>query len=893
MDREYSLSTEAVLQELKTGETGLSSAEAARRLEQYGHNKLKEAEKATWLQKFMAQLKDPMLIILMIAAVVSAATTVMSYLQNPGHTGELVEGLVEVGIILVVVLLNAILGVFQESKAEAAIEALQTMTAATCKVIRDGKQIVLHSDELGPGDIVVLEAGESVPADGRLLESASLKIEEAALTGESVPVNKVIEILGVGSEADVPLGDRKNMCYMGSTVVYGRGKAVITRTGMDTEMGKIAGALAATADEQTPLQRKLDDLGKTLSKLVLGICVFIFAFQLITAGQFDVPTILSTFMVAVSLAVAAIPEGLATVVTVVLSIGVTNMSKRNAVIRRLTAVETLGCTQVICSDKTGTLTQNKMTVVEHTGDTQLVATAMALCSDANLNDEDKAEGEPTECALVNFAFSVGLKKQDLEKATPRVDEAPFDSGRKMMSTIHDLGASFVQYTKGGPDVVLSRCTHYWENGESLPMTEEKRAQILAQNKAMADKALRVLAVAKRDWNEKPADNTPEFLEQELVFVGLTGMIDPVRPEVKAAIEECRAAGIPPVMITGDHKDTAIAIAKELGIITDASEAITGTELDAISDEDICEAVKKYGVYARVQPEHKVRIVNAWKANGAITAMTGDGVNDAPSIKSADIGVGMGITGTDVTKNVADMVLADDNFATIVGAVGEGRRIYDNIRKAIQFLLASNMSEVLGVFGATLMGFVLLNPVHLLFINLVTDCFPALALGMEEAEPDTMTRPPRNSKDGIFAGGLGVDVIYQGVLVTLITIVAYLIGSILDPAVGSFGALRAAGESGHGMTMAFLAMSMCEIFHSFNMRSQRKSVFSLKGQNKVLWAAMLGSLLLTTLVIEIPFIAGAFGFTPIGFVEYAIAIGLAVLVIPVVELIKLLQRKLAK
>ena len=893
MDREYSLSTEAVLQELKTGETGLSSAEAARRLEQYGHNKLKEAEKATWLQKFMAQLKDPMLIILMIAALVSAATTVMSYLQNPGHTGELVEGLVEVGIILVVVLLNAILGVFQESKAEAAIEALQTMTAATCKVIRDGKQIVLHSDELVPGDIVVLEAGDSVPADGRLLESASLKIEEAALTGESVPVNKVIEILGVGSEADVPLGDRKNMCYMGSTVVYGRGKAVITRTGMDTEMGKIAGALAATADEQTPLQRKLDDLGKTLSKLVLGICVFIFAFQLITAGQFDVPTILSTFMVAVSLAVAAIPEGLATVVTVVLSIGVTNMSKRNAVIRRLTAVETLGCTQVICSDKTGTLTQNKMTVVEHTGDTQLVATAMALCSDANLNDEDKAEGEPTECALVNFAFSVGLKKQDLEKATPRVDEAPFDSGRKMMSTIHDLGGSFVQYTKGGPDVVLSRCTHYWENGESLPMTEEKRAQILAQNKAMADKALRVLAVAKRDWSEKPADNTPEFLEQELVFVGLTGMIDPVRPEVKAAIEECRAAGIRPVMITGDHKDTAIAIAKELGIITDASEAITGTELDAISDEDICEAVKKYGVYARVQPEHKVRIVNAWKANGAITAMTGDGVNDAPSIKSADIGVGMGITGTDVTKNVADMVLADDNFATIVGAVGEGRRIYDNIRKAIQFLLASNMSEVLGVFGATLMGFVLLNPVHLLFINLVTDCFPALALGMEEAEPDTMTRPPRNSKDGIFAGGLGVDVIYQGVLVTLITIVAYLIGSLLDPAVGSFGALRAAGESGHGMTMAFLAMSMCEIFHSFNMRSQRKSVFSLKGQNKVLWAAMLGSLLLTTLVIEVPFIAGAFGFTPIGFVEYAIAIGLAVLVIPVVELIKLLQRKLAK
>ncbi len=889
MEKEYRLSTEAVLEELETTELGLSTAEAAKRLEKYGHNKLKEAEKATWMQRFMAQLKDPMLIILMIAAVVSAATTVMSYLQNPGHTGELLEGLVEVGIIVVVVLLNAILGVVQESKAEAAIEALQTMTAATCKVIRDGKQIVLHSDELVPGDIVVLEAGDSVPADGRLLESASLKIEEAALTGESVPVNKVIEILGVESEAEIALGDRKNMCYMGSTVVYGRGKAVITRTGMDTEMGKIAGVLAATEDEQTPLQRKLDDLGKTLSKLVLGICVFIFAFQLITAGKFDVPTILSTFMVAVSLAVAAIPEGLATVVTVVLSIGVTNMSKRNAVIRRLTAVETLGCTQVICSDKTGTLTQNKMTVVEHMGDGELVATAMALCSDANLNEKDQAEGEPTECALVNFACKLGLKKQDLEAKTPRVDEAPFDSGRKMMSTIHEVNGNFVQYTKGGPDVILSRCTHYWENGKTQPMTEEKRNEIMAENKAMADKALRVLAAAMRFWDEKPADNTPEFLEQELIFVGLTGMIDPVRPEVKAAIEECRTAGIRPVMITGDHKDTAVAIAKELGIITDASEAITGAELDDISDEDICEAVKKYGVYARVQPEHKTRIVNAWKANGCITAMTGDGVNDAPSIKSADIGVGMGITGTDVTKNVADMVLADDNFATIVAAVGEGRRIYDNIRKAIQFLLASNMSEVLGVFFSTLLGFTLLNPVHLLFINLVTDCFPALALGMEEAEPDTMNRPPRNSKDGIFAGGLGVHVIYQGVLVTVITMASYIIGHCFE--VGHFEMPK--GVSPDGMTMAFLTMSMCEIFHSFNMRSQRKSVFTLKGQNKVLWAAMLGSLLLTTLVIEVPFIANAFGFEPITLAEYGVAMALAILVIPVVELVKFFQRKLAK
>ena len=758
---------------------------------------------------------------------------------------------------------------------------------------------VLHSDELVPGDVVILEAGDSVPADGRIIESASLKIEEAALTGESVPVNKALEVLGLGGQEDVPLGDRKNMCYMGSTVVYGRGKAVITATGMDTEMGKIAGALAAAADEETPLQRKLDNLGKLLSKVVLGICVFIFLFNLFMArGELSqaghtLEVILTTFMTAVSLAVAAIPEGLATVVTVVLSIGVTKMSQRNAVIRRLTAVETLGCTQVICSDKTGTLTQNKMTVVDHYGDEKLVATAMALCSDASLNEANQAEGEPTECALVNFAYAVGLHKKDLEQATPRVDEAPFDSGRKMMSTIHDLGGSYIQYTKGGPDVVLARCAYYLENGETKPMTEEKRAEIMSVNKAMADKALRVLAVAKRDWAEKPAENTPEYLETELVFLGLTGMIDPVRPEVKAAIEECRSAGIRAVMITGDHKDTAVAIAKELGIITDASEAITGAELDKISDEEICEFVKKYGVYARVQPEHKVRIVNAWKANGCISAMTGDGVNDAPSIKSADIGVGMGITGTDVTKNVADMVLADDNFATIVSAVGEGRRIYDNIRKAIQFLLASNMSEVLGVFVASLLRFTLLNPVHLLFINLVTDCFPALALGMEEAEPDTMHRPPRNSKEGIFAGGLFVDILYQGILVTALTMIAYLIGSFMEFGAGFFAKLQLEGASGHGMTMAFLTMSMCEIFHSFNLRSQRKSVFTLRKQNKVLWAAMIGSLVLTTLILEVPFLANAFGFITISWKEYAISLGLAILVVPIVEIVKLIQRKTEK
>ena len=876
MKPEYLQSAEEVLCSQGSQRGGLTSQEAAARLEKHGPNRLQEAKKITNLQRFLQQLKDPMLLILMAAAAVSAVTSILSG-----------EKLTEVIIILAVVLLNAVLGVVQESKAEAAIEALQTMTAATSKVLRDGKIVVLHSADLVPGDVVLLEAGDAVPADGRLLESASLKIEEAALTGESVPVNKTAET--ISAQGDVPLGDRKNMCYMGSTVVYGRGSAVITATGMDTEMGKIAGVLARTEQEETPLQRKLTQLGKTLSYLVLAICIFIFVFDLLVEGDYSLEAILKTFMVAVSLAVAAIPEGLATVVTVVLSIGVTNMSKRGAVIRRLTAVETLGCTQVICSDKTGTLTQNKMTVVDHTGPQRLLATAMALCSDAAWTEEG-AQGEPTEAALVNFAAETGLKKPLLEEQQPRVAEAPFDSSRKMMSTVHQIDGGFIQYTKGAPDEVLRLCTCYIESGEMRPMTEEKRRAILLENKAMADRALRVLAAAQRSWGDKlPEDISPETLEQDLCFIGLAGMIDPVRPEVKDAIHQCRKAGIRPVMITGDHKDTAVAIAKELDILDSADQAITGSALNDLTDEELAEAVPRYSVYARVQPEHKVRIVSAWKKRGAITAMTGDGVNDAPSIKTADIGVGMGITGTDVTKNVADMVLSDDNFATIVGAVGEGRRIYDNIRKTIQFLLASNMSEVLGVFTATLLGFTLLGPVHLLFINLITDCFPALALGLEKAEPDVMDRPPRDSHDGIFAGGLGLDILYQGVLITVITLASYIIGHCVE--VGYFE--MPSGVSPHGMTMAFLTMSMCEIFHSFNMRFQRRSIFSGHSHNKVLWAAMLGSLLITTLVLEVGPIADAFGFTPVGWAEYGIALALAVLVIPVVELVKFFQRRAAK
>ena len=875
MKSPHTQSADAVLQSLDSGPEGLTAAEVRQRLEAVGPNKLREPEKPTWLQRFFRQLKDPMLIILMLAAGVSGLTGILA--------GE--NEWAEVAIILAVVLLNALLGVVQESKAEAAIEALQTMTAATCKVVREGRLMVRPAEELVPGDIVVLEAGDAVPADGRILESASLRVEEAALTGESVPVNKTTEVL----TPEAGLGDRRNMCYMGSTVVYGRGRAVITATGMGTEMGRIAGVLSDTRQEQTPLQRKLEELGSLLSRLVLGICLFLLVFNLLRAEDFHPAVILDTVMTAVSLAVAAIPEGLATVVTVVLSIGVTRMSRRHAVIRRLTAVETLGCTQVICSDKTGTLTQNKMTVVEHTGDTDLVAAAMALCSDAVLNEQDQAEGEPTECALVNFAYRVGLKKQMLEQTAPRVAEAPFDSGRKMMSTVHDLGDSFVQYTKGGPDVILARCTRYFEEGRSRPMTEEKRRQIMAHNKAMADRALRVLAAARRDWAEQPESSDPGYLEQDLTFLGLTGMMDPIRPEVRTAIGACRSAGIRPVMITGDHRDTAVAIARELGIITDVFQAITGGELDQLTDAQLKEVVGQYSVYARVQPEHKVRVVRAWKENRAVVAMTGDGVNDAPSIKTADIGIGMGITGTDVTRNVADMVLADDNFATIVDAVGEGRRIYDNIRKAIQFLLASNMAEVLGVFSASLMGFALLKPVHLLFINLVTDCFPALALGMEAGEPDIMQRPPRDAGAGVFAGGLAGDIVWQGILVTALTILSYLAGCRMDPAVGSFAALREMGASGHGMTMAFLTMSMCEIFHSFNLRSRSKSIFSLKNQNRVLWAAMAGSLVLTTALLEIPVLAAAFGFVPVGWKEYGLALLLGFLVIPIVETVKCFRR----
>lgn len=880
----YLESSSEVFGEVKSTENGLTSEQAHRRSAETGKNKLAEGKKTPLILRFLSQFADPMIIILIAAAVISAITSVLQK-EFPS----------DVIIIMFVVIVNAILGVYQESKAEKAIEALQKMAAATTKVLRDGKVCEIPSEDLTVGDVVLLEAGDAVPADGRIFESASLKIEESALTGESVPVNKFIKAIGLEGQKDVPLGDRKNMMYMGSTVVYGRGKAVITSIGMDTEMGKIAGALSSAKDEQTPLQKKLGQLSKILSFIVLGICVFMFAFDivraLVTGTEMNLDFLLGSFMLAVSLAVAAIPEGLAAVVTVVLSIGVTNMSKKNAIIRKLTAVETLGCAQIICSDKTGTLTQNKMTVVEHYCDNEkMLAEGMALCTDVNLDDDGNLVGEPTEMALVAYSMSLGMNKNELLKSAPRVGEAPFDSNRKMMSTIHKTADGILQFTKGAPDEILKHCTRIFKNGEVSPLTDADRDAVLKKNKEFADRALRVLACGYKQLSCVPEDQSPDNIENELVFCGLVGMIDPVRPEVKAAIEECRGAGIRPIMITGDHKDTAVAIALELGIIKDKSEAITGAELDDISDEDFKEKVTQYSVYARVQPEHKVRIVNAWKSRGMITAMTGDGVNDAPSIKSADIGVGMGITGTDVTKNVADMVLADDNFATIVSAVEEGRRIYDNIRKSIQFLLSSNLSEVMAIFTANLLGFTILKPVHLLWINLVTDCFPALALSMEKGEKDLMKRPPRKSSDGIFAGGVGFDVVYQGLFVTLLTLAAYFIGHFMEAGRWELT------ESADGMTMAFLTMSMCEIFHSFNMRSQHGSTVSmlLHGSfNKYIFGSTVLSLITTALVIEVPFLADAFDFTTIDAREFFTALGLAFLIIPLVEIVKAIERAVIK
>ena len=864
----YLKSREEILQELESSEVGLTKEKADNRLLTDGKNELTKAKKTSLIVRFLKQLADPMIIILLVAAAVSFALSVI----NGGHLSEYAEGF----IILAVVIINSLLGVFQENKAEKAIDALQELSAATSKVRRGGDVLQVNASELVCGDIVLMEAGDAVPADMRLIQTAGLKIEEASLTGESVPSDKTTDTIKDKS----PLGDRKNMAYMGSSVVYGRGEGVVCATGMSTEMGKIANIIQNTQEGKTPLQKRLSQLSKVLSISVLGICAVIFLIKLFTSAEINTEVILGSFMLAVSLAVAAIPEGLVAVVTIVLSIGVTNMAKRSAIIRRLTAVETLGCAQIICSDKTGTLTQNRMTVVDSYGDLPLLSKAMALCCDSQISSDGKIIGDPTENALIDFALKNGYDKNNLNTEFPRVAEAPFDSVRKMMSTIHSTTDGIIQYTKGAPDEILRVCTHAYKDGTVVELTEDILQSIINKNKEYAEGALRVLACSYKQLKEVPADCTPDKIENNLIFIGLEAMIDPIRPEVKAAVEECKNSGIKAVMITGDHKETAAAIAKKLGIITGIDQTMTGQELDELSDKEFEQKIENTFVYARVQPEHKVRIVNMWKQKGYITAMTGDGVNDAPAIKSGDIGVGMGITGTDVTKNVADMVLADDNFATIVASIEEGRRIYDNIRKTLQFLLSTNLSEVITILAATLIGFEIFKPVHLLFINLITDSLPAIALGMEHAQSDIMDRPPRKQNEGVFADGLGVNVIYQGILIAIITLSAYCITDIWD---------------GHevAMTAAFFTLSICEIFQAFTMRSLTHNVFTLKTQNKMLWGSLALSLVLVLAVIYIPFLSLIFSLQPLGIRELGTSLGLAFLIIPLIEGTKSIQRRIKK
>lgn len=875
--KEHLKSADEVLKDIESTQNGLTSEQAKQRLEKNGLNKLKEPPRDGIVKKFIKALIDPMIIMLLVAAGISAITAFASG-----------ESFTDVFIILFVVIVNTILSLVQESKAEGAIDSLMEMTKATSKVIRDGVVQNIKSEELVIGDVIVLEAGDAIPADCRILESFSMKVEEAALTGESYPVNKIVDMIYLKENTlDVPLGDRTNMLYNGSTISYGRGKAVVVATGMDTEMGKIADALQQSDDEKTPLQKKMGEISKVLTKVVVGISVFVFLFGIIKTGDFTGTHILDTFLVAVALAVAAIPEGLPAVVTIVLSIGVTSMAKRQALIRKLNAVETLGCTQIICTDKTGTLTQNKMTVVQDESNNQkLLAEAMALCSDAEIGEDDiEAIGEPTEAALVNFANKIGLPKYKLEQEAPRIGEAPFDSMRKMMSTVHNKNEKIIQYTKGACEILLERSTHYLDkDGQVVPMTEEIKQEVRRKNKEFADKALRLLGAAYREHDQVPENFDAENLEKDLTFIGFVGMIDPCRPEVYDAIKECRKAGIRPVMITGDHIDTAVAIGKDLGIIKDASEAITGAELDGLSEKDLIKKVKKCSVFARVQPEHKTKIVRAFKAQDLVVAMTGDGVNDAPSIKAADIGISMGITGTDVTKQASDMVLADDNFATIVNAVEEGRKIYDNIRKVLQFQLSTNAAEVIYVFLASAFGITVITPAQLLWINMVTDSTPGLALGMEKAEGNLMKRKPRNSNEGVFSDGAGSSMIIHGVIMASIVLISFFIGQYIE--LGHYGVF----ESVDGMTMAFLTANLVEMFYAICMRTQKGSIFKMKTRNKWLLGSFMLSLIFTAGVIYIPALSNLFGLATISFKEFAIAFGLAFLVIPITEIAKYFQRR---
>ena len=882
--------------DLKKG-LNLEGVEESRR--KYGVNELKAKKKKTLLIKFLEQFKDFMIIILIIAALVSG---IIGYIENEGITDSI--------IILIVVIMNAIIGVAQESKAEKSLEALQKLSSHVAKVIRNGELIIIPSKELVPGDIVVLETGDYVPADLRIIEAVNLKVQEASLTGESVPVEKNIEAI---SDEKVGIGDRTNMLFASSLITYGRGKGIVVETGMNTEVGKIASIINDTNETETPLQEKLNKLGKTLGIGALIICAVIFVIGLLYGKN---P--LDMFMTAVSLAVAAIPEGLAAVSTIVLAIGVQRMVKKHAIVKKLPAVETLGRATVICSDKTGTLTQNKMTVQKIFYNNKLVdipevnleeedavleklVYVSMLCNDTKIGTDKQLTGDPTETALINMGFKLDFQPAIYEQM-PRIKEIPFDSDRKLMTTVNKIGEKFVVCTKGGVDELLNRCTKYTLNGEIKTDLDDYKNQIKENNEKMAKDALRVLAMGYKELDHEPTDEEMKDIENDLIYIGMVGMIDPPREEVKLAVQKCKTAGIKTVMITGDHKITAVAIAKALGILEKEDEAITGAELEEMSDEELTKNIRKYSVYARVSPEHKVRIVKAWQANGEIVAMTGDGVNDAPALKTADIGCAMGIVGTDVAKEAADVILTDDNFATIVSAVEEGRRIYDNILKAIQFLLSSNVGEIIVLFVAILITPLLskifgidihliepLLPIHILWINLVTDSLPALALAVDPAEKDIMKRKPIKPKKGVFTKGMIWRVVYQGVMIGIITLAAFVIGLGTKNVPVIEGLTEQEVRVEIGQTMAFVVLALSELVHVFNIRNNKESIFKTKiFNNGKLILAILVSAILMFVILLIPGLRTIFSIPVLPMSNIVEIVILVLLPMVIVEIFKLFK-----
>ena len=879
---------------------GLANEQVKERTEKYGLNELQEAKKKSLLQRFLDQFKDFSIIVLIIAAIVSGAVGIAQG-----------EGVTDTIIILIVVVVNAVIGVVQESKAEKSLEALQKLSDHAAKVIRNGSMSVIPAKELVPGDIVVLDTGDYIPADLRIIEAVNLKSQESSLTGESVPVEKSVEKL---DDKEIGIGDRVNMLFSSSLVTYGRGKGIVVETGMTTEVGKIAGMINSAEKQETPLQQKLNKLGKTLGIVALSICVLIFIIGLIQGKE---P--INMFMTAVSLAVAAIPEGLVAVSTIVLAIGVQKMVKKNAIVKRLPAVETLGSATVICSDKTGTLTQNKMTVEKIFWNNQLkdmsevekienkdkelteLIYANMLCNDTKIAENGELAGDPTETALIDMAFKLDFKQDIIEKLK-RVEEVPFDSDRKLMTTVNQVDNKYVVYTKGGIDELLNRCIDYEINGEKKTDLEEYTKTIRSQNETMAKEALRVLGCAYKEIDHIPSKEEMKDIESNLTFIGMVGMIDPPREEAKKAVEKCKTAGIKTVMITGDHKITATAIAKKLGILENEDEAITGLELEKMSDEDLQKNVRQYSVYARVSPEHKVRIVKAWQKNGEIVAMTGDGVNDSPALKTSDIGCAMGVVGTDVAKEAADVILTDDNFATIVSAVEEGRRIYDNILKVIQFLLSSNIGEVVVLFLATLLTplfaswfgitdiahLEILLPIHILWINLVTDSLPALALAFDPANADIMNRKPNKPGKGVFTKGMTWRIVYQGVMIGLLTLAAFMIGlaTTTEPI---DGLTLDESKIEVGQTMAFVTLAFSELVHVFNVRNNKKSVFKTKvfNNSKLIWA-VLGSAVLMGIILAIPALRTIFSIPALPTQNVLELIGLVISPLIIVELFKLFK-----